>query len=677
MLANDFRPHIFDEVVGQKNVVENIRRQSVKGSLFNVYIFGGQFGSGKTTMARILAMAANCTHKDSNGNPCCECESCRSILDGNAIDVTEIDGASNNGVDQVRDLIESVGYAPTIAGRKKVYIIDEVHMLSTSAFNALLKTLEEPPAYAIFVLCTTEVNKIPATVRSRAAVYQFLQIEADDIAEHIARGAEKIGIKMGDGAAQLIAKKSKGAMRNAWRLLEQASAQSDVVTVEEVSTLLMLNDESMVFSLIGHILKGAVEDIVKTVGVFSKTGNDIASLVSDMSEIVSDAIVAAAGGETVGSSDYCASIKAISGDIHKLCSVADTLMSVKAQLRKGFSKEALIVSFIKVSSEVSRDALEERVKVLEEQVRELFKNGVPVCKTEPALNDNSEKGVVSESINSSAVRTVETNKALNEDEPASFVEIKDETGGAFSEIDAAMFDDFFSGNGSVNNTVDNVVDIATQNVSMSLSEPQTGAFFGGTGISSSAPDISAQEPLREVNKAESEGDTKGFDIAGSNLFENVSIDVSKTKEEVIKPFGEEKSAEVTEPSTKGSANVSAFVSDMNLFGFGFGFGIPSGVSVVSPVNVGESEKKDEGVNKASEPVKEVQAKGNPELPLLEAMNTDSILKNAVTLGSKRVVEDGVLKIKTPFENIRTIIQTYVEGMKLENIEVIVDSSVKL
>ena len=173
MLANLNRPQRFNEVIGQDSIVSNIREQSRKGRYFSTYVFAGQFGSGKTTLARLLAKAANCTNKKEDGEPCGECEWCRGFVE--SPDYYEVDGASNTGVDKVRELIDNVSFVP-VSGRYKIYIIDEVHMLSTGAFNALLKTLEEPPAHAIFILATTEVRKIPATVLSRAAVYSFQQI---------------------------------------------------------------------------------------------------------------------------------------------------------------------------------------------------------------------------------------------------------------------------------------------------------------------------------------------------------------------------------------------------------------------------------------------------------------------------------------------------------------------
>ena len=194
MLYNAERPANFDQMIGQTLVVENIRNQSIKDQFFPVFILCGQYGSGKTTMARLIAMASNCEHKDEKGNPCGKCESCTAVLDHSPEGIIEIDGASNNGVDNVRKLLMQ---ASTIGMfKKKVIVIDEAHMLSKSAFNALLITLENPPEHCIFILCTTEKEALPETVVSRAPVYMFGKIPDDLIKEHIQNVAGKNNINI-------------------------------------------------------------------------------------------------------------------------------------------------------------------------------------------------------------------------------------------------------------------------------------------------------------------------------------------------------------------------------------------------------------------------------------------------------------------------------------------------
>ena len=202
-LFNEERPHIFDTMVGQKVTVEGVRQHSIQNKFSSLYILQGQFGSGKTTLARIIALASNCHHKDEHGNPCCECDNCRSILANTAIDFVEIDGATYNKVEDMRKIIDGVSYAPSSLDYK-VIIIDEAQMLSQAAWNASLKTFEEAPSYVIFILATTDVNKIPSPVRSRAMTFNFKQISTDDMAQHLMMVAQKHGKSIDQDGARLI-----------------------------------------------------------------------------------------------------------------------------------------------------------------------------------------------------------------------------------------------------------------------------------------------------------------------------------------------------------------------------------------------------------------------------------------------------------------------------------------
>lgn len=234
-LYTKIRPKTFDEVKGQEFTVNNLRMQSIRDKFFQVIILAGQYGAGKTTLARIVATAANCKNKDKNGNPCGTCDGCRSVSSG-SVDFLEIDGASNTGVDHVRDLTDWLHERPL--GKRKIVIIDEVHMLSRQAFNALLKTLEEPPAYALIILCTTEADRIPATIRSRSACYTITQIPEAIICEHLLEVATEFQIRIQPEAAELIASYSGGAMRNALKLLEQLSNGEDEITADVVRSVL-------------------------------------------------------------------------------------------------------------------------------------------------------------------------------------------------------------------------------------------------------------------------------------------------------------------------------------------------------------------------------------------------------------------------------------------------------
>lgn len=298
MLATKVRPHSFDGVVGQRAVVENLRNQSIREKFFQGYTLCGQFGSGKTTLARILSLALNCEHKDESGNPCLECESCKAILGGQASDIMEIDAASNTGVDNIRALKEDVRFVPSQL-KKKVYIIDEVQRLSSGAFDALLKVLEEPPSHVAFILCTTEKNKIPKTILSRTAVYQFGCINVEDITSHLERVAEEEGYDFEVAALELIAKNSQGAMRNALSLLEQVAGAGDV-TEDNVASMLGIADSGKIASFLDMVLamdrKGAVQEVVSLLN----GGLDPYCMLSDCLDFLADAILCAYGQSAVG-----------------------------------------------------------------------------------------------------------------------------------------------------------------------------------------------------------------------------------------------------------------------------------------------------------------------------------------------------------------------------------------
>jgi DNA polymerase-3 subunit gamma/tau len=222
--ARKWRSQRFDEVVGQDHITRTLKNAIREGRLAHAYLFTGQRGCGKTTVARLLAKAINCPNAEANGfEPCNNCEICKSITNGSSMDVAEIDGASNNGVDDVREMRENVKYPP-LQGKYRVIIIDEVHMLSTSAFNALLKTLEEPPRHLIFVFATTEVQKLPATILSRTQRYDFRRIQMEQIVSHLKHIATTDGITIDDDALLLIAKKADGSMRDAQSIYDQAIA---------------------------------------------------------------------------------------------------------------------------------------------------------------------------------------------------------------------------------------------------------------------------------------------------------------------------------------------------------------------------------------------------------------------------------------------------------------------
>lgn len=371
-LCNEERPASFDEMIGQKKIVKNIRVQSQKDRFFQCYILEGQYGSGKTTMARILTRAINCSHKDKDGNPCGKCPECQAVQHG-SMDILEMDAASNTGVDSIRELKDSVSYLP-VQLKKKVYIIDEVHKLSDSAFNALLKVLEEPPAHVVFVLCTTDALKIPATIRSRAACYHFSQISMSDIEEHLKCVSVKHEIPFEKEGLELIAKNAQGSMRNALKLLEQSAQTEDKVTKDAVTQMLGLTDPEELFQILRAL---AMQDAVKAVSLaknqLSKGKNPVL-MVSDMLSIAADLVVASISG-TDAVENTEAYLKQVDNGIKgvlpsSFCAVTEGLMELSQKLRYSADGTTLVCGLIRITNSPDSKVaqLEKKVQELEDKI---------------------------------------------------------------------------------------------------------------------------------------------------------------------------------------------------------------------------------------------------------------------------------------------------------------------
>lgn len=280
-LYRKWRPSVFEDVVEQQHVVKTLRYSVSSGRIAHAYLFCGTRGTGKTTMAHILSRAINCLNPN-NGDPCNKCEACTEILSGSSMDVLEMDAASNNSVDNVREIRDEVIYAPSRT-RYKVYIIDEVHMLSTGAFNALLKTLEEPPAHVVFILATTEPHKLPATILSRCQRFDFRRISVESIVGRLTEITESSGITLEKDAARLIAKMSDGALRDAISLLDQCiSLGKPVITYNDVLTVIGIVTDTFIAALADDILKRDVNGILASVDRLVMDGKDIAHFTSDL-----------------------------------------------------------------------------------------------------------------------------------------------------------------------------------------------------------------------------------------------------------------------------------------------------------------------------------------------------------------------------------------------------------
>jgi len=280
-LYREWRPIRFEDVVEQEHVVRTLRYSVSTGRVAHAYLFCGTRGTGKTTMAHILSRAVNCLNPN-DGEPCNKCEICREILSGGSTDVLEIDAASNNSVDNVRQIRDEVIYMPAKA-RKKVYIIDEVHMLSTGAFNALLKTLEEPPEHVMFILATTEPHKLPATILSRCQRFDFRRISQSSIMKQLDKIASSDGITLNPDAAALIARLSDGAMRDAISLLDQCiSLGNKTIQYDDVLSVVGIVNDSFMTQFTESMLEKKIPDILENVGRLVADGRDISHFVSDL-----------------------------------------------------------------------------------------------------------------------------------------------------------------------------------------------------------------------------------------------------------------------------------------------------------------------------------------------------------------------------------------------------------
>ena len=288
-LYRTYRPSTFDEVAGQEHIVKTLKNALATGKLAHAYLFAGPRGTGKTTMAKLLAKALNCD--EGIGHQCNECKNCKAIIDGTHPDVLELDAASNNGVDEIRELIDKVKYG-TILGRYKVYIIDEVHMLSTGAFNALLKTLEEPPEHVIFILATTEPHKILPTILSRCQRYDFTKLSDKDIKNRLKAVLEKEGVAYNEDAIDIIISLADGGMRDALSILDQVLAYSgNKLDVQDILNIFALESKEEKIALLNSIINKDVSDVLQRIKRYISLGTDIKRLTDDLLLILKDILI--------------------------------------------------------------------------------------------------------------------------------------------------------------------------------------------------------------------------------------------------------------------------------------------------------------------------------------------------------------------------------------------------
>ena len=280
-LYRETRPEVFDEILGQESIVKILRHQVATDTVSHAYLFTGTRGTGKTTTARILAKAVNCEAPDISGRPCGKCDTCRQIAEGTFVDVIEIDAASNNGVDNIRELRESVNYPPAV-GRVKVYIIDEVHMLSTGAFNALLKTLEEPPENVIFILATTNPEKLPQTVLSRCMRLDFKRVPQNVLAQHMRDICSDRGVEIDEDALRLLAANADGSVRDSLSILEQClSSGEQLLTRDLVLDFLGAVSEEFYLELTSYVMKGDISSAFVLIDRAVSDGKDVKQIMKD------------------------------------------------------------------------------------------------------------------------------------------------------------------------------------------------------------------------------------------------------------------------------------------------------------------------------------------------------------------------------------------------------------
>ena len=380
-LYRKWRPQTFDEVVGQQHITQTLKNQVKTGRLSHAYIFIGTRGTGKTTCARILAKAVNCENPV-DGNPCGVCPACRGISEGSVMDVVELDAASNNSVDNVRALREEAVFTPATV-KKRVYIIDEVHMLSTAAFNALLKILEEPPEHLMFILATTELQKVPATILSRCQRHSFKRIDAPTIAQYLQYIASKEGFTLQPEAGELIARLADGGMRDALSLLDQCSA-SEVIDLDAVYYAMGLAGNRRTAALMDRILAHETEKAIRDFNAMWMDGKDPTTLLTELSGLLRDALmmkVAPKGGQSLITGGYdSATLEALGARMTKeeLICAMETLQKAQTRIRAGASPrttaELCLVSLCDNTLGESTAALRARISRLEEQI----KTGVPV-----------------------------------------------------------------------------------------------------------------------------------------------------------------------------------------------------------------------------------------------------------------------------------------------------------
>ena len=397
-LYRKYRSQTFGQLVGQQVVARTLRQAVEQEKISHAYLFSGPRGTGKTSVAKIFAKAMNCPNQV-NGEPCNECYICESITNGSLEDVIEIDAASNNGVDEIRDIRDKSTYAPSLA-KHKVYIIDEVHMLSTGAFNALLKTLEEPTENVVFILATTELHKIPATILSRVQRFEFKAIKLPDIGHHLESILATEGIAYEADAVQIIARRAEGGMRDALSILDQAlslTAGSELTTAiaEEITGSISLAAlDQYVAAILAHDATAALDQLA----IIFDNGKNMARFVTDLLQYLRDLLIVQTGGENTHASDlFVANLEADQARLFALIDQATTsLADIKNSLQPRIYTEMMTIKLAESTGQVSNSAavevpsnvlaqLEDLKKEVAQLKQQLAQSGSSLPASKPAV----------------------------------------------------------------------------------------------------------------------------------------------------------------------------------------------------------------------------------------------------------------------------------------------------
>lgn len=392
-LYRKFRPLEFEDVKGQDHIVTTLKNQIKYDRVGHAYLFCGTRGTGKTTIAKIFAKAVNCEHPV-DGSPCGECQTCKAIAAGTSMNVIEIDAASNNGVDNIREIREEVAYRPT-EGKYKVYIIDEVHMLSTGAFNALLKTLEEPPEYVIFILATTEVHKIPITILSRCQRYDFHRISIDTIAARLSEVLKQEGVEAEEKAVRYVAKAGDGSMRDSLSLLDQCIAfyLGETLTYDKVLKVLGAVDMEVFSGMLREILAGNVKNVILRLEQLVIEGKELGQFVNEFAWYLRNLLLVKTSDDMEDVLDMSSENIALLKEEAQMVETevllryirifSDLSNKIKYSSQKRIILEITLIKLCKPEMESTNDALLDRITKLEQKIE----TGISVVSTSVQTQD--------------------------------------------------------------------------------------------------------------------------------------------------------------------------------------------------------------------------------------------------------------------------------------------------